>query len=69
VEVGEFVATLLRLYLSIESPDTRFPISPDLCIAYDVHQGQRVSAPKAFKRRLDQIESGCKEIVTLWPSI
>lgn len=69
VEIGEFVATLMHHSLGLVQSAGMAPIAPELCIAFDVHQGVRFHAPKCFQRRMQQVESGCKEIVTLWGTL
>lgn len=68
-EIGEFVASLMHHCLSLTHSEALPPIAPELCIAFDVHRGNRFHAPKGYKNRLKQVQNGCKEIVTLWSTI
>ncbi len=60
---AEYVATALRFYLeNIENTDT----NPSKCYVIDISTGQVFVAPKAYKRRLNDLFAACEEIDARW---
>lgn len=65
-EAGEYVASLVHMFLTdvlcpADSPD------PAACLVLDVFTGQAFAAPRAFKRRRENIAAACREIAVRWP--
>ncbi|MPT52922.1 hypothetical protein [Delftia sp.] len=62
---GEYVATALKTFVE---EDTKNPIDHKLCIVVDVPSSSVISAPKAGKKRMIDIEAACEEIAAQWKS-
>lgn len=60
---GEYVATALKEFVQENSSA---PISPKLCIVIDVPSSTVITAPKAGKKRMMDIEAACEEISAQW---
>jgi len=60
---GEYVATGLRAFVQGGSES---PIDNKLCVVVDVPSASVVSAPKAVKKRMSDIEAACEEINARW---
>ena len=59
----EYVATALRVYLS----DSGNPhVNHEKCFVVDVLSQQVSHAPKAYKRKMSDIEAACEEIAARW---
>lgn len=61
---AEYVATGLRVYLEQHYPDAK--INPKKCSVVDVSTGVVVSAPRAIKRKMDDVVAACEEISARW---
>ena len=61
---GEYVATGLRAFLD-EQNDSKL-IDYRLCSVIDIPTGNVISAPKASKKRMQDIAAGCEEIDARW---
>ncbi|MDO8249362.1 MAG: hypothetical protein Q7T78_06535 [Rhodoferax sp.] len=61
---GEYVATGLRVFLE-EQGDSKL-IDHKLCSVIDIPSGNMISAPKASKKRMQDIAAGCEEIDARW---
>ena len=61
-QAAEYVATAMRVYLEIENS----VIDHSKCYVVDVPTQQVVNAPKAFKRKMHDIEAACEEIDARW---
>lgn len=59
---GEYVATALRVHLGNNST----AVDPNKCLVVDVPTKQVYSAPKAFKRKMNDIAAACEEIDVRW---
>ncbi|VVE53044.1 hypothetical protein PCA20602_04842 [Pandoraea capi] len=60
---GEYVATGLRAFVQ-EGRES--PIDNKLCVVVDVPSASVISAPKAGKKRMSDIEAACEEINARW---
>lgn len=60
---GEYVATALKTFVQ---EGTENPIDHKLCIVVDVSSSSVISAPKAGKKRMIDIEAACQEIAAQW---
>lgn len=56
---GDYVATALKAFLE---ENTSTPINPKLCIVIDVPSSTVITAPKAAKKRMMDLEAACEEI-------
>ncbi len=65
---GNYVATLLREYMEKTTTDPS-SIIVSKCIALDIHSGLLSEAPKANKKRLDDLIAACEEISIRWSFI
>ena len=63
-QAAEYVATAMRVYL--ESAEENSVIDHSKCYVVDVPTQQVVNAPKAFKRKMHDIEAACEEIDARW---
>lgn len=63
---GEYVATLLRQYL-VERFGAAH-VQGGLCFAIAIPSEIVVTAPKAYKSRLADIEAACEEVAARWPT-
>jgi hypothetical protein len=59
---GEYVATALRVHLG----NSHAAVDPNKCFVVDVPTKQVYSAPKAFKRKMNDISAACEEIDVRW---
>lgn len=59
----EYSATTLRVYLENEGHQD---VDPKKCYVVDVPTQSVSSAPKAFKRKMNDIEAACEEISARW---
>lgn len=68
-EGAKTVTTLLREFVekNIAKEDEKVELS--LCISYDIFAQFSCGAPKAFKRRMKQVESACEEIALWWEKV
>lgn len=62
---GEYVATALKAFVQ---EGAKNPIDHKLCIVVDVPSSSVISAPKAGKKRMIDIEAACEEIGAQWKS-
>jgi hypothetical protein len=60
---GEYVATGLRAFVQSTSSNI---IDPKLCVVIDIPSTNVISAPKAGKKRMNDIEAACEEINARW---
>lgn len=60
---GEYVATALRKFMQENNPNV---IDHKLCVVVDVPSANVISAPKAGKKRMSDIEAACEEIDARW---
>lgn len=65
-KAGEYGATILRMFLEDRLEGTVARVDPQLCQVVDVFGEQVFIAPKAFKRRMDEVRSACEEIADAW---
>lgn len=65
---GNYVAALLREYMEKTTTDPSSIIFSK-CIALDIHSGLLSEAPKANKKRLDDLIAACEEISVRWSFI
>ena len=63
---GELMACLTKHYFQLEHG---FNFDNQHCMVIDVYRGQIFYAPKAFKRRVADIEASCQEIADRWDKI
>lgn len=63
-EGAEYVATALRVHL--ENVEENGKIDPKKCLVVDVPTGQVVNAPKAHKKKMNDITAACEEIDARW---
>lgn len=66
-QAGRTAATLLRHFLESRMPASDFVVDPDLCFVWDVFGDTTFTAPKAFKRRMQDLTDSCAEIAKVWP--
>ena len=62
---GEYVATGLRFFVQEKTSKL---IDHKLCIVIDVPSSNVITAPKAGKKRMNDIEAACEEINASWKS-
>jgi len=62
----EYVATAMRHHLT-ENISTPSAVIPSKCYVVDVSTGKVRTAPKAYKRRMNDITAACEEISARWP--
>lgn len=62
----EYVSTVLRKYLTDTYVGAQ--IDSKLCISIATSSKLILSAPKAYKARMNAIEAACEEIAVRWPS-
>ena len=67
-EMGMYVATLIRLHLEHNGEDNR-TLANHLCMSIDVQHGEIFQATGAVTRRIADIESACKMLALLWPTL
>ncbi|WP_164963792.1 hypothetical protein [Rubrivivax sp. JA1026] len=60
---AEYVATGMRVFLQQNSSGS---IDPRLCLVVDVPSENVIPAPKAGKKRMNDIEAACEEIRAQW---
>ncbi len=60
---GEYVATGLRTFVQENTSDI---IDHKLCVVVDVPSSNVILAPKAGKKRMNDIEAACEEISARW---
>jgi hypothetical protein len=68
-EGGLTVTTLLREFVENNVANENEKAELSLCISYDIFAQFSCSAPKAYKRRMKQIESACEEIALWWEKV
>lgn len=68
-EAGQAVSVLLNQYISSNIAADDEVVDLKLCISYDCFNDSHTIAPSAVKRRLEEIETACEEIVLRWDSI
>ncbi|WP_017454003.1 hypothetical protein [Herbaspirillum rubrisubalbicans] len=61
---GEYVATALRVHL--EEDGKQLAVDNEKVFVVDVPTRQVVTAPKAFKRKMKDIQAACEEIEARW---
>ncbi len=68
--MGLYVATLIRMHLdqNLMAGSNRLP-SNRLCLSIDVQHGEAFAAPVNNTRRINDLESACRMITAVWPSI
>ncbi|MGQ0699316.1 MAG: hypothetical protein ACT4PZ_13855 [Panacagrimonas sp.] len=59
----EYVATVLRVYMTASGGSG---IDPNKCYAIDVPTHKTSCAPRAFKRKMRDVEAACEEIAARW---
>ncbi|MCP9237085.1 hypothetical protein [Lewinella sp. JB7] len=73
VRIGEegskTIATLLSKFVEENLLQGEEKVCHDFCLSVDFHGEQVYSAPKAFKRRLQNVETACEEIRLRWDSL
>lgn len=62
---GRYIASLLHRW-SQENSAEGFEPRPEFCLSVDVFRSSVVPAPRAFSRRLSEIEAACQEIASRW---
>lgn len=67
-DMGFYVATLARMHVDQNIPSNRQPVNR-LCMSIDIQHGEVFPAPNANSRRVSDIESACRMIAAMWPSI
>lgn len=67
-EMGLYVATLARMHIDQNIDTDRQPANR-LCVSIDVQHGEVFPAPNANTRRISDIESACRMIAAMWPTI
>lgn len=65
IQGGEYVATALRVHLG----NSNVAVDPKKCYVVDVPTKQVYCAPKAFKRKMNDISAACEEIDVRWKKI
>lgn len=60
---GEYVATGLKAFVQSNSVNS---IDPKLCVVVDIPSANVIPAPKASKKRMNDIEAACEEIKARW---
>ena len=66
--MGLYVATLCRTHLE-QNMDLEFSMHNDLIMAIDVQLGEVFTAPRAYKKRVGEIENACRFISAIWPTL
>jgi hypothetical protein len=66
-EVGEYIAAILHQYAEMRLAK-KGGCDRRLCRVLDVFTGKFHLAPKAIKRRREDIAEACREIETMWPT-
>lgn len=61
-QAGEYVATALRVHLG----NSHATVDPHKCFVVDVPTKKIYNAPKAFKRKMNDISAACEEIDVRW---
>lgn len=59
----EYVATVLRVYMTESG---QISVDPKKCYVVDVPTKKTSCAPKAFKRKMKDVEAACEEIAARW---
>jgi hypothetical protein len=67
-DMGHYVATLARLHLEANIQSNREPANR-LCLSIDVQHGEAFPCPGSNTRRRNDLESACRVIAALWPTI
>lgn len=68
-EGSAYIATLLNNFTIDHLCNHNTTARNENSISYDVFSDSFVESPKAFKRRMEDIEAGCKNIKAIWDSI
>ena len=66
---GKYVATMLNKFTELHIKKKNELVRNDHCVSYDVHSDNIVVCPNSVKRRWEDIEAGCLNIVAIWDSI
>ena len=69
LEGSEYVGAMLYSFVENDVLEPSESMKEKLCISYDVFTNSIVECPKSVKRRWNDIEAGCKNIVAIWDSI
>lgn len=67
IEAGEYVGSMLLRYAQECLPDLG-QADHRLCMVVDVFGQNVISAPRAWRKRHNDLEAACQEIATMWPS-
>lgn len=67
-EMGLYVATLARMHLERSFAPTA-SIANRLCMSIDLRHGELFPAPSSSTRRISDIETACRFIAAVWPSV
>jgi hypothetical protein len=67
-DMGMYVATLARMQLDTNFQSNREPANR-LCLSIDVQHREAFACPTSNTRRRNDIESACRFIAAVWPSI
>lgn len=68
LEGGKYAAAILNHFVSHHVESERIA-RPDHSVSYDVYPDSFIECPTSVKRRWDDIEAGCQNIVAIWDSI
>lgn len=66
---AEYGTTILRTFLTSRLEGSAFQVDPELCQIADVFAHQVYTAPKAYKRRMDDVAATCDSIRRIWLSL
>jgi len=68
-ESGRYISTVLAHFVSECIATANDTVEKRRCLVFDIFGGEVYQAPKATKRRFNEIESACEEIALLWPHV
>jgi hypothetical protein len=67
-ELGRWTAVLEWMHMS-QNFDLDVPLHNKLCLLIDIMYGEIIQSPQNYKKRMNNIESACRMISALWPTI
>jgi hypothetical protein len=65
---GEYAATILRVFLESRLEGSPLAVDRELCQVADVFASRVFAAPRAYKRRMEDVAVACDSIRRLWAS-
>jgi hypothetical protein len=69
IEGSKYIAAIIYAFVEKDIMGKSETVKQKLCVSYDVFSDTFVECPVSVKRRWEDIEAGCKNIVAIWDTI